>query len=86
MAYADNDEEALALSLLDGAHSYTETRLPRGFYVEPHHVLAFLRKYQERAAERDERLITSTFDGKPNVCEKLKVKSEKWWLVWGMVL
>jgi hypothetical protein len=54
--------------------------------VEPRHVLAFLRKYQERAAERDERLITSTFDGKPNVGEKFKVKSEKWWHVWGMVL
>ena len=82
----DDDEEALVLSLMDGGHSYTETRLPRGFYVEPHHVLAFLRKYQERAAERDERLITSTFDGKPHVCEKLKVKTEKWWHVWGMVL
>ena len=83
--FAEEDAEQLACSLMEKGHSYTESRLPRGYYVSPMHVVAFLEEFQRRARISGGKLITSPYTGQPHASEKLKVKYESWWR-WGVII
>ena len=84
--WADDDYKGFADTLLDQGHSYTETRLPRGPYVTPAHVVHFLQEFQRRAQEQGRTLVAERFLGAPRVAHKLRVKQESWWRTFGMVI
>ena len=84
--WADDNYASFAHTLVDQGHAYTETRLPRGQYVTPAHVVHFLQEFQRRAQEQGRTLVARRFVGELRVAHKLQVKQESWWRTFGMVM
>ena len=86
--------EELVECLTEHSGSYSETKLPRGHRVPPALVQAFLLECHRRARSQGKELIAHDvtrlvlrFPKFPvgYVGEKLKIKTEKWWVEWDMV-
>ena len=104
-----NDAHRMCLSSLGGIHSmaevvnalthhagsYSETRLPRGHYVSPQVVRAFLVECHRAARALGKSLIAHDMTRLVRlfptnfpiayVGEKLVIKSESWWRQWAML-